>query len=386
MSDARGRAAGLCCLLAAVLAGCTPAAPEAPAAPPQVSVTELQASAVTVRETLPGRVAAFRSAEIRAQVGGIVQRRLFEQGADIAAGQPLFQINPAPFQADADMAAAALQRSQAAWRRAQSQAARLEPLMRADAVSRQEYEEAASQRDQAAAEVAQAEASLARRRLDLRFARVDAPIAGRIDQALVTEGALVSAADTAPMARIQQIDKVYVDVRQPAALWDALHAQQGANPPVVLLRPDGRPYPMAGRALFSAINVDPSTGDVLLRVQVDNARRLLLPGMFVQAQVVTAQYPEALLVPQQAVQRVEGRPRVWTLEAGDVAQPADVQLGEAVGQQYRVVGGLRAGQRVVVEGVERLTAGARVAPRPWQGPAAVPAAAPAAGAAASAPR
>ncbi|GKS91516.1 efflux RND transporter periplasmic adaptor subunit [Acidovorax sp. SUPP2539] len=358
-------ALGMGCALAAGLVACKPAEKRAAAEPVQVTVLALKPEAVTVREALAGRVAAVRSAEIRAQVGGIVQRRLFEQGADIAAGQPLFQINPAPFQADADMAAAALQRTQAAWRRAQAQTARLEPLMREGAVSRQDYDDAASQRDQAAAEVAQAEAVLARRRLDLRFARIDAPIAGRIDQALVTEGALVGAGDATPMARIQQIDKVYVDVRQPASALEALRAG-GARLPVRILRADGQPYALHGRILFSALQVDPGTGDVLLRIQVDNPERQLLPGMFVRAEVVKSQYADALLVPQQAVQRVEGRAQVWRVQEGHVAQPAEVQLGEAIGPDYRVRSGLEPGQRVVVEGIERLTAGAQVAPKPWQ--------------------
>lgn len=358
---------GLACAAVLVLAACSPVREPAAPEPVRVSALALQPAAVTVHDELPGRVAPLRSAEIRAQVGGIVQRRLFEQGADVVAGQPLFQINAAPFKADADMAAAALQRSQAVWRRAVAQAERLKPLMQADAVSHQEYEDAVAQREQAAAEVAQAEASLARRRLDLRFARVDAPIAGRIDQALVTEGALVTAADTTPLARIQQIDKVYVDVRQPAASLDALR-EQGASRPVTLLRSDGRPWPVQGRILFSAINVDPATGDVLLRILVDNPQRLLLPGMFVRAQVVKAHYDQALLVPQQAVKRTAGQPQVWTVEKtaqGEVARLVPVKLGEAIGQSWRVEAGLQAGQRVVVEGAERLSPGAAVAPQPW---------------------
>ncbi len=370
MTTRRRMGYGLACAAALALAACSPAQEPAPPEPVRVSALALQPQAVTVHEELPGRVAALRSAEIRAQVGGIVQRRLFEQGADVAAGQPLFQINAAPFKADADMAAAALQRSQAAWRRAVAQAERLKPLMQAEAVSHQEYEDAVAQREQAAAEVAQAEASLARRRLDLRFARVDAPIAGRIDQALVSEGALVGAADATPMARIQQIDKVYVDVRQPAAALEALRTL-GASPPVTLLRADGRPYPMRGQVLFSAINVDPATGDVLLRILVDNPGRVLLPGMFVRAQLVKGRYEQALLVPQQAVKHSAGQAQVWTVEKGaqgDVARLLPVQLGEAVGQNWRVASGLQAGQRVVVEGAERLAAGTAVAPQPWHAP------------------
>lgn len=364
-------------LAALVLAGCDRGAQEAAPVPAQVSVLTLTARQVTLEDELPGRVAAVRTAEIRPQVGGIIQRRLFEQGAEIRAGQPLFQINPAPFKADADMASAALQRAEAALVRARVQAARLQPLVEADAVSRQVYDDAVSQRDQAAADVAQARATLARRQLDLKFATVDAPIGGRIDQALVTEGALVGTNDSNPLARIQQIDQVYVDVRQPAAALEALRAalaprhaaDNGSGSDGLLasiLRSNGTPYPQAGRILFSGINVDAGTGDVLLRILVDNPDRLLLPGMFVRARVPRGQPADALLVPQQAVSPTGGKAGVWVVDAQDHAQRVTVELGELVGRDYLVRSGLQAGQRVVVEGGERLTDGAPVAPRAWQ--------------------
>lgn len=323
-------------------------------------------------EGLPGRVAAVRVAEIRAQVSGIVQHRLFEQGAEIRAGQALFQINPAPFKADADMAAAALQRAEAALDRARVQAERLQSLVEADAVSRQVYDDAVSQRDQAAADVAQARATFARRQLDLKFATVDAPIAGRIDQALVTEGALVASSDTQPMARIQQIDQVYVDVRQPAASLESFRAafaarkaRGGEGLPVAILRSNGEPYDVTGRILFSGINVDAGTGDVLLRVLVDNTRRQLLPGMFVRARVPLASYPDALMVPQQAVTRVGNQASVWTIDAQNQARVAPVELGELVNRHYRIRAGLSAGQKIVIEGLDRLSEGLAVAPRAW---------------------
>ncbi|MGK4358989.1 efflux RND transporter periplasmic adaptor subunit [Ectopseudomonas chengduensis] len=364
-------------LAALALAGCDRGAQEAAPVPAQVSVLTLTARQVTLEDELPGRVAPVRMAEIRPQVGGIIQRRLFEQGAEIRAGQPLFQINPAPFKADADMAAAALQRAEAALVRARVQAARLQPLVEADAVSRQVYDDAVSQRDQAAADVAQARATLARRQLDLKFASVDAPIGGRIDQALITEGALVGPTDSTPLARIQQIDQVYVDVRQPAAALEALRAAlaprhaadngSGSDSlPASILRSNGEPYPQAGRILFSGINVDAGTGDVLLRILVDNSDRLLLPGMFVRARVPRGQPADALLVPQQAVSRTGGKAGVWVVDAQDHAQRVTVELGELVGRDYLVRSGLQAGQRVVVEGGERLTDGAPVAPRAWQ--------------------
>lgn len=353
-----------------VLAGCD-AAPEQTeaAAPLQVSVLTLQAHELAVSEDLPARVAAVRSAEIRAQISGIVQRRLFEQGAEIKAGAVLFQINPAPFKAEVDSAAAALQRAEATLGRARVQAERLRPLVEAEAVSRQAYDDAVAQREQAAADVAQAKATLARRKLDLQFASVEAPIAGRIDQALVSEGALVSSTDTTPMARIQQIDQVYVDVRQSASILDRLHQQAGSATPelsVEILSSDGKPLGMRGRILFSGIEVDAGTGDVLLRVLVDNPQRRLLPGLYVQARIPRAHYAAALSVPQQAVTRMAGQPSVWVVDGKGQVRQVPVELGELVERRYRVVSGLSAGQQVVVEGIERLSPDAQVATRPWQ--------------------
>jgi len=355
------------------LTGCDDGAPEPPPPPARVAVMTLVPARVELTEDLPGRVAALRVAEIRPQVSGIVRQRLFEQGAEIRAGDPLFQINPAPFKADAEMAAAALQRAEAALARAQVQTRRLEPLVQAEAISRQTYDDAASQRDQAAADVAQARATLARRQLDLKFATVDAPISGRIDQALITEGALVSPTDTSPMARIQQVDQVYVDVRQPATSLDAVRqalaspqADRNSGLPVTVLRSDGTPYDAEGRILFSGISVDAGTGDVLLRVLVDNHRRDLLPGMFVRARVPRATYADSLMVPQQAVARVGGKPLVWVIGEGDTVRAQPVELGELIERRYRIRAGLAAGQRIVVEGAERLSEGAIVTPHDWK--------------------
>ncbi len=355
------------------LTGCDDVAPEPPPPPVTVAAMTLVPSRVDLIEDLPGRVAALRVAEIRAQVSGIVRQRLFEQGAEIRAGDPLFQLNSAPFKADTEMAAAGLQHAEAALVRAQVQTRRLEPLVQAEAISRQTYDDAVSQRDQALADVAQARATLARRQLELKFATVDAPISGRIDQALVTEGALVSPTDANPMARIQQVDQVYVDVRQPATSLDAVRqvlasqaADSNSDLPVTVLRSDGTPYEIEGRILFSGISVDAGTGDVLLRILVDNARYDLLPGMFVRARVPRASYADSLMVPQQAVTRVGGKPQVWVIGEGDAVHTQPVELGELIERHYRIRAGLEAGQRVVVEGVERLSEGAIVAPRDWQ--------------------
>lgn len=358
----------LALILALGLSSC--GKPEAAEAPPAFHVTTITVGAtkVDITEELPGRVEALRVAEIRPQVSGIVEQRLFEQGREVRAGQPLFQINPAPLVADKDTAAAALQRAEAALSHAQIHTQRLEPLVDTDAISRQVYDDAVSLRDQAAADVAQARAALARKQLDLKYATVEAPIPGRIDQALVTEGALVSSSDSSPMARIQQIDKVYVDVRRPAASLEALQRALGKldtdnGLSVAILRSNGEAYEARGKILFSGINVDAGTGDVLLRVQVENPKRHLLPGMFVRARVPLAHYDDALTVPQQAVVRSGGKAHVWTVDAQNLAHLTPVELGELVDRHYRVASGLEKGQRIAVEGMERLTDNAPVTPR-----------------------
>ncbi|WP_052140629.1 efflux RND transporter periplasmic adaptor subunit [Janthinobacterium lividum] len=361
------------------LAACSKPAPEEGAAPPAaVTVLKLQAAPVVLSDELPGRVAAFRTADIRPQVGGIVLRRQFEQGAEVKAGQKLFQLNPAPFQADVDSAAAALQHAVATANRASSQADRLKPLVEADAISRQAYDDAVAQREQAVATGAQARAALARRRLDLAFASIEAPIAGRIGSELVTEGALVGLADATPMARIQQIDKVYVDVRQPAAALAALQASGtgGADKlPVTILGADGQPHPVTGRILFSGISVDAGTGDAVIRVLVDNPQRQLLPGMFVRARIARAVQANGVLLPQQAVLHSSGgQAQAWVLDDTNKASLKPISVGDVIDHQYVVNGGLKVGETVVIEGQERLQPGATAAPQPWKRAAAVAAA------------
>ena len=340
-----------------------------PAPPPPVTITAVQPETLSVTEVFPGRVAALRVAEIRPQVSGIVQRRLFEEGAEVRAGQPLFAINAAPFKAEAKVAAAALQRAEAALARAQQQVDRLAPLAKAEAVSRQSYDDALTERDLAAADVAQARATHERRKLDVAFSTVDAPISGRIDQALQTEGALVAANDSTPMARIVQIDQVYVDVRQPASALAAIRQQlevagakgrASAAVPVTVLRSGGEPMDLKARVLFSGMSVDMGTGDVLLRVLVENPKRELLPGMFVRARLPMARYDGALRVPQQSVQRGPSGAQVWVLTPANEARLVDITLGELTDHHYRVASGLRAGDRVVVTGMDRLSAGVKV--------------------------
>lgn len=344
---------------------------------PLVSTIKLKPQHVDVYEELPGRVRAVRVAEIRPQVVGIVKHRLFKQGTEVKAGQPLFQIEPAPFEADVDTAKANLLRAEVTYKRAQDKELRLRPLVKANTISQQEFDDIVLQRDQAAAEVAVAKATLARRELDLQFARVTAPISGLIEQTLVTEGALVSSTDATSMARIQQIDNVFVDIRRPAssleATREALAENSGDNPSVnetkiEILRSNGLPYPVKGHILFSGINIDEGTGDVLLRVLVDNSQRLLLPGMFVKTKVLRSRYSNALTVPQQAVLYVAGSPHLWSIDLEGHAHLKPVKLGELIDGQYRIKSGVEKDENIVVEGKERLEDGILVDQQQWQEP------------------
>jgi multidrug efflux system membrane fusion protein len=339
---------------------------------PRVSVVTVGPQVVQRDDELPGRVAAVRAAQIRAQVGGIVQRRMFEQGAEVHAGEPLFQIDPAAFRADVDSALAALQRSEAALGRSRVQSQRLQALAAAQAVSQQHRDDASAEHEQARAAVNEARAILARRQLDLRYATVSAPIDGRIDQALVTEGALVGVADAEPMAVVQQIDQVYVDVRQPASQLQSLQRSAvDGELPVTIIGAAGTPLPERGRLLFSGVNVDARTGDVILRILVDNPERQLLPGMYVRARVPRGAPASALLLPQQAVLRsAGGQAYAWVIAADGKAVIRTLEVDGSVNRQWLVRHGLKAGEKVVVEGQERLQEGVLVDPRDWQVPVA----------------
>ncbi|RJX71823.1 efflux RND transporter periplasmic adaptor subunit [Tsuneonella suprasediminis] len=348
----------------------TACAAEEPAAQPaavEVLTTTVVPSPVTITEELPGRVVAWQVAEIRPQVSGIVQSQLFEQGALVRAGQPLFQINPAPYRADADSARATLARASAAYAQAKTQADRLKPLATADAISQQSYDDALAARNQAAAAVEEARAALRRRQLDVGFSRVTAPISGRIGEANVTQGALVTAGDTTPLATIQQIDRVYVDIRQPAERYAALRASKSADGPVEIVTATGQVHPVKGRVLFSGITVDPGTGDVLVRVSVDNPGELLLPGMYVRARLPRASMPAALTVPQQAVTRdSEGNAQVSVVGQNDRVRVRRVIPGAIVDGRYVIQSGLRRGDRVIVEGQDRVQPNTPVKPLPWR--------------------
>ncbi|KQM81882.1 RND transporter [Sphingomonas sp. Leaf23] len=353
-------------LMAVMLGACSAQAPAESASEIEVLTIRMAPRAVTAVDELPGRVVAFRTAEIRPQVGGIVQRRLFEQGATVHAGQVLFQISPAPFRADADTARATVARAAAAYARTRTQADRLKPLVEADAISRQTYDDAVAAREQASAELAEARATLRRRQIDVGFSRITAPIAGRLGATNVTEGALVAAADTNPLATIHQIDRVYVDVRQPAGRYAELREQGAGASTAEIVAAAGQP-PLRGRILFSGIAVDPNTGDALVRVEVPNPGERLLPGMFVRARLPRAALPAALMVSQQAVTRAgNGQAQVSVVDGQDRVHVRPVTLGALTGGHYVVSTGLKAGDVVIVEGQDRIRPDTPVGQRPWR--------------------
>lgn len=335
------------------------------APPPLIAVVSVKPETVTIIDELPGRVAAYRTAEIRPQVGGIIEKRLFEEGSEVQAGQELFQISAAPFKAEVDSAAAVLQRAEAALIRSQAKFDRARQLVETRAISRDAFEEAVADLAQAKANVAEARATLQRRRLDLEFATVRAPISGRIGQSMVSEGALVSVPSTNALAIIQQIDKVYVDVRQPASQLDVIREAAASGQlhdpsriPVDILGASGKRYPVPGKALFSEISVDPGSGNVSVRVEVDNPDSVLLPGMFVRARLPRGVRDGALLVPQEAIVRDPfGRPQLVIVGDDKTAARRPVEIGETIDGRTIVTTGLKTGETVVVQGQDRVQDG-----------------------------
>ena len=275
--------------------------------PAKVSIYSVQQQDINLIENLPARVQAYRIAEIRPQVGGIIEKVLFTQGSEVKAGQPLFKINSEIFQADVNSSRALLAKAEAEVTRLKTQLERYRQLLPSNAISKQEFNNTEAAYKQALAEVSQTQAALARQNLNLQYATVRAPISGQIGKLLVTEGALVSASDTNPMAVVHQLDKVYVDVKQSVSEYEQLQdnlndgslLKRGGSD-VSILNSQGKLYPVTGKILFSDTSVDPNTGDVTIRVEVNNPQRKLLPGMYVRVGLNRASQPNALLVPEQA--------------------------------------------------------------------------------------
>ena len=361
-----------------LLQGCgSEQAAQAKVAPAKVSVLNLQPQSVNFSENLPARVQAFRTAEIRPQVGGIIEKVLFTQGSEVKAGQALYKINSETFQADVNSNQASLNKAEAEVARLKVQLERYEQLLPSNAISKQEVSNAQAAYRQALADVAQMKALLTRQNLNLQYATVRAPISGRIGQSFVTEGALVSQGDTNTMATVQQINKVYVDVKQSISEYERLQAalQSGelsANneKTVRISNSHGQPYKVSAKMLFEDINVDPETGDVTIRIEVQNPERKLLPGMYVRVNIDRASVPQALLVPAQAIQRnINGEPQVYVINAKGAADIRPIELGQQYEQFYIVSKGLKAGDKVVVEGIERIQPNQKLELATWKAPA-----------------
>lgn len=360
---------------AAMLIGCKQNAEEIQTEQPPavVSVLTAQHQPIYLIENLPARVSAYQIAEIRPQVGGIVEKVLFTQGSNVKAGQPLFKINSDILQADVESNQATLQRAQAEVMRLKSLLGRYEQLLSSHAISQQEYNNTETAYRQAIADVAQLKAALTRQKLNLKYSTVTAPISGRIGQILVTEGALAGQADTKAMAVIQQISQVYVDVKQSISEYEKLQEalQQGTvsdvQPQVVILNSQGKPYQAKGELLFSDTNVDPDTGDVTIRVLVNNHQQELLPGMYVRVNINRAVIDKAILIPEQAIQHdMSGKTNVTVINPQGQAVVKPVQLGQRYQSNYVVTSGLSAGEKVVVEGADRIQPEQELKIKIWQ--------------------
>ncbi|WP_436977004.1 efflux RND transporter periplasmic adaptor subunit [Pseudomonas alabamensis] len=353
------------------LTGCDDAAEPTPPTPPaEVRVETLHTQPLAISSELNGRLRAPRVAEVRARVAGVVLEQVYREGSDVKAGDVLFRIDPAPFKADLDSAQAAVKRAEATRYQARLQARRYAELSEVEAISRQEYDNARATLMQADAAVAEAKAASERARLNLGYATVTAPIAGRIGRAQVTEGALVGQGETTPLATIQQLDPIHADVTQSLgeltalrqALRDGeLRQANDAAATVTLVQPDGSVYPHSGTLLFTDLQVDPSTQQVTLRSAFPNPDLDLLPGGYVRVRLAQAVQPQGLSVAQRAILRDSaGVPKVLVVDGDDRVSERTLVLGSAQGDRWVVLEGLKAGERVVVEGLQHVKSGDRV--------------------------
>ncbi len=352
--------------------------PPASAPVPEVATVTVQPRQVELTTELPGRTSAFRIADIRPQVNGIIQQRLFQEGADVKAGQVLYQIDPAPFQVALDSAKASLGKAQAHLPSIRLRVERYKDLLTDNAVSRQDYDDAAAAMEQAQAEIEYWKTAVAAARINLDYTRIAAPFAGRIGRTFVRTGSLVTAYQPAALATLQQLDPIYVDVVQSSAellrLRRGLESGQlsadGANRQAVrIFLEDGTPYPQEGTLQFADVTVDPTTGSFSLRIIVPNSKHMILPGMFVRAVVKEGTVDQALLIPQQGVSRnPKGEPVALVVDDSGRVQQRLLILNRAMGDQWLVTSGLLAGDRLIVEGLQNARPGTTVKAVPLEAP------------------
>jgi membrane fusion protein (multidrug efflux system) len=375
-----------------ILNGCGKKQPGGPpqAGLPEVSVITVKPQRVTLTTELPGRTSAYLIAEVRPQVGGIIQKRLFTEGSDVKEGEVLYQIDPAVYQATYNSAKAALSRAEANLIPIRLKAGRYAELVKINAVSRQDYDDASAALTQAEADVEAGKAALEAARINLAYTKVTAPISGRIGRSSVTNGALVTASQPAALATIQQLSPIYVDVTQSSAellrlkqnLASGLLKSNGAaQAKARLLLEDGSPYPLPGTLKFSEVTVDQSTGSITLRAIFPNPRHTLLPGMFVRAILEEGVNEHAILVPQRGVTRnPAGNAMVMVVGSEEKVEPRVIKVLRTVGENWLVSEGLKSGDRVILEGLQKARPGTPVKAVPFGGraegtPAIVPKAA-----------
>lgn len=359
-------------LLGSLLPGGCDRRPQAPppAVVPEVAVVVVQTQQVVLTSELPGRTSAYLVAEIRPQVNGLIQKRLFTEGSDVKAGEELYQIDPAPFQAALNNAKAALGRAEANLPAIRLKAGRFKEALVDRAVSQQAFDDANAAQKQAEADVLYWQATVETASINLAYARIVSPISGRIGRSNVTDGAIVTAYQPVPLATIQQMDPIYVDV--PQSTTELLRLQRrmeegrfnrngaGANK-VQLILEDGTRYPQEGTLQFRDVSVDPTSASVILRMVFPNPNGVLLPGMFVRTVVIEGVNEQAILIPQQAVSRdPKGNPMSLIVDGDGKVAPRMLSLDRAIGSQWLVSTGLAPGDRVIVEGMQRVRPGAAV--------------------------
>lgn len=341
---------------------------------PVLGVMTVHAQPVELQTELPGRTSPYQIADVRPQVNGIIKARNFREGSDVKSGQVLYQINPASYQAAYDSSVAALAKAEASVRTARLKASRYKELVAIKAVSQQDYDDAVASLGEAEADVGSARANVQTSRINLDYAKVDAPISGRIGKSSVTAGALVTASQTTALTTIQQLDPIYVDVTQSSTAWLNLKEaltngelqKSGNGAKVRLILENGRTYAQEGTLQFSDVTVNQDTGAITLRAVFPNPGTVLLPGMYVRAVLQEGVRQQGLLVPQQAVSRDgAGKPQALVVNAQGVVELRALVTDRAIGDQWLVSSGLKEGDQLVVDGVQRATPGAKVKVVPW---------------------
>jgi membrane fusion protein (multidrug efflux system) len=361
----------------AITAGCNRGPNLPPQMTPEVSTVVITQQTVVLTTELPGRTAPYLIAEVRPQVSGLIQKRLFVEGSDVKAGDVLYQIDPAPFQAALDNALAGLGRAEANLPAIRARAERFKQLLADKAVSQQSYDEAESALKEAEAEIKYWQAMVETARINLGYTKITAPISGRIGKSSVTDGAIVTAYQPVALATIQQLDPIYVDVPQSTTdllrlkkrIEAGLISHSGAKQNTVkLILEDGTIYPLEGTLQFQDVSVDPSMGSVILRMVFPNPDAVLLPGMFVRAIVMEGVNEKAILISQQAVSRdYKGNPIAYVVDEKGIVQQKLLTLDRAISNNWLVTSGLNVGDKVVMEGIQRIRPGVPVREVPYQG-------------------